>query len=359
MRYNLGIVYGGRSTEHEVSLVSAENVYKAVDKKLYNVSLIKITKKGDFLLNKSDNFNLKDTAKEMVPITMFPSKGKNVLDLKTGDKICRIDVVFPVLHGTYGEDGTIQGFLEMLDVPYVGPGVLGSSVCINKVVTKKLLNDSGILSAKYVSFKAHQKKEINFSEIVKKLKLPLFLKPANLGSSVGICKIKDEKDFNKGLREVFKYDNEVLIEECIKGREIECAVLGNEKLKASVLGEVIPSGKHDFYDYDAKYKDAEGAILLAPAKLPKDIVKKVQDLALRAFVAARCEGMSRVDFFVTPKDIYFNEINTIPGFTNISMYPRLFVLSGIKYVELVKKLVSLALERHKAKQKISTNRDNK
>jgi D-alanine-D-alanine ligase len=355
-------------------LQSAKNVIAALDKNKYEPVLIGIDKQGrwhlqnqaGFLLNESNPKLIKlnkETAKDIVLspgegnkqlIPLAPSSALRASSPARGEVGKKVDVVFPVLHGTYGEDGTMQGLLKMMDLPFVGPSVLGSALGMDKETAKRLLRDAGIPVAKFATFKSHQKSEINFKKIVKELGLPLFIKPSNMGSSVGISKAKDEKEFWKAIDEAFKFDSKILVEEFIKGREIEVGVLGNEHAKASIPGEIIPT--HEFYSYEAKYIDENGALLNIPAKLPKLIVKKVQNLAVKTFAALECEGLARVDFFVTKNGkAYVNEINTIPGFTKISMYPKLWEQSGIKYTELIDRLIQLAIERSERERKLKTS----
>ena len=260
-----------------------------------------------------------------------------------------------LLHGPFGEDGTIQGLLKLAGVPFVGAGVLGSAVGMDKDVMKRLLRDAGIPIPGFLSFASNRPPK--FKDVSRELGLPLFVKPANLGSSVGISKAKDETGFSKAVGDAFRYDTKILVEEAVQGREIECAVLGNDDPQASVPGEIIPT--REFYDYDAKYVDENGARLEAPAKLNADTVRRVQELAIRTFQALNCEGMGRVDFFLkTDGTLLVNEINTIPGFTKISMYPRLWALSGISYTELIDRLIQLAIERFAHEQKLRTSHDS-
>ncbi len=265
-----------------------------------------------------------------------------------------IDVVFPVLHGTFGEDGTVQGLLKLANVPFVGAGVLGSSVGMDKDVMKRLLRDAGIPIGKFLTFDRVSIETANFAEIEKQLGLPVFVKPANLGSSVGIHKAHTQAELEEAVKDACNYDTKILIEEFIDGREIECSVLGNEDPIASVPGEIIP--QHEFYSYEAKYIDEQGALLEIPAKLPKDLVQQIQQLAIQAFQVLCCEGMARVDIFLTKDNkVLLNEINTIPGFTKISMYPKLWEVSGIPYSDLIDKLIQLAIERFEREQKLKTN----
>jgi len=260
-------------------------------------------------------------------------------------------VVFPILHGPFGEDGTIQGLLKILDIAFVGPGVLGSAINMDKDVSKRLLKEAGLPTSKFLVFQKNQEQDISFEKIERELKIPFFVKPANLGSSVGISKVKDKKDFIKAVKEAFRFDNKIIIEEGIEGKEIECSVLGNEKPVASALGEIIPT--HDFYSYDAKYFDEDGARMAIPANISEEVVGKIQEMAIQVFKTLCCEGMGRVDFFLTEDNkIFVNEINTIPGFTPISMYPKLWAESGISYSELIDKLIQLAIDRKEREDRL-------
>jgi len=265
-----------------------------------------------------------------------------------------VDVVFPVLHGPFGEDGTVQGLLKLAQVPFVGAGVLGSAIGMDKDVMKRLLRDAKIPVAKFLVFDRASAYEIDFSRIKRVLGLPLFVKPANLGSSVGISKVSNRKQFARAVKEAFRYDNKILLEEFIRGREIECSVLGNEHPLASLPGEIIT--RHDFYSYDAKYIDEKGAQLMIPAKLPPRVVKKIQKMAIASFKVLCCEGMARVDFFLSPAGkIIVNEINTIPGFTKISMYPKLWEASGVSYRNLIDRLIRLAIGRFHQEKNLRTS----
>jgi D-alanine-D-alanine ligase len=271
---------------------------------------------------------------------------------QTQEQVGKVDVVFPVLHGTFGEDGTMQGLLELLDVAYVGADVLGSAVGMDKDVMKRLLRDASIPIGKFIALKSGE--SLAFNEAKKRLGIPMFIKPANLGSSVGVSKVKNEADFTKAMKKAFLYDSKILIEEFIDGREVECSVLGNENPIASVPGEVIPH--QEFYSYEAKYIDENGAGLEIPAKLSKTVIKKIQELAIKTFLTLCCTGMGRVDCFVTKENkVYVNEINTIPGFTKISMYPKLWEASGIAYPKLIDRLITLAIERHQKEKKIKNS----
>ncbi len=345
------MLFGGKSAEHEVSLQSARNVARALDPKKYEVVLIGIDKRGRWLppavseryLALSSNKGVDTKAKNTV---MFAPGSEGMMG---GTKI---DVVFPVLHGPFGEDGTVQGLLKLADVPFVGAGVLGSAVGMDKDVMKRLLRDAGIPVGDFVVLHAHEK--IRFADVKKKLGLPVFVKPANLGSSVGISKVRTEAEFKKAIAHAFQFDSKVLIETYIQGREIECSVLGNEKPRASLPGELIL--KSEFYSYEAKYLEPDAMVPEIPAKLSKKLTNDIQAMAVRAFKALCSEGMGRVDFFVTKKGkIFVNEINTIPGFTSISMYPKMWEASGLPYSKLIDMLIQLALERHAKEKRLQTS----
>lgn len=364
-KIRVGILFGGKSAEHEVSLQSAKNVLEALDKKRFEPVLIGIDKEGKwhlndakhFLLN-SDNPKLIKLNKSSKSLALTPgAQHKQLIAADTGQSFEAIDVVFPVLHGPYGEDGSMQGLLKQMGIAYVGADVLGSAVGMDKDVMKRLLRDAQIPIGKFETVYDYQKDTVNFDTIQKKLGLPLFIKPANLGSSVGISMAKDKEQFDKGIAEAFQYDRKVVIEEYIKGREIECAVLGNDHPVASVPGEVVSNkAHHDFYSYEAKYIDEQGAAVDIPAKLPPSVLKQVQEYAVKVFQVLCCQGMARVDCFVTQDHrIIVNEINTLPGFTNISMYPMLWRAEGKSYTQLVSQLIDGAIERFAKERHLRTS----
>ena len=322
----IGILFGGKSAEHEISLQSAKSIYDFLDSSKYEPVLIGIDKDGKWYLTDSISFQ-----GEKKPVYLLPENIK-------------LDLVFPVLHGPFGEDGTVQGLLKLADIPFAGSGVLSSAVCMDKDITKRLLRDAGIPIGKFLTLNLHEPIP-SFKKIEENLGNPVFVKPANLGSSVGISKVYSEAEFNAALTEAFKHDKKIILEEFIPGREIECAVLGNENPKASLAGEIIPS--HDFYSYSAKYTDEKGAELIIPAKLENDILKQIQELSVKVFKVLGCKGLARVDFFLKKDgEIIVNEINTMPGFTKISMFPKLWEASGISYSELVTALIELAVKEH-------------
>lgn len=359
-KINIAIIFGGRSAEHEVSIQSAKNIIKALDKNKYNPVLIGIDKNGHWYSDKGAKILLanakplpKFAAFSKDEIVLVPQNKNKMIKLHEPSATKHIDVAFPILHGPFGEDGTIQGLLKLAGVPFVGASVLGSAIGMDKEITKRLLKEAGIPICKFIALTGDD--SLKISSIIKILGLPLFVKPANLGSSVGISKVKNKKELLKAIILAFQYDNKILMEESIVGREIECAVLGNEQPIASVPGEIIV--KDGFYSYEAKYLDEHGAILKIPAKLPPLVAKKIQKLAIKTFRALACEGMARVDFFLKKNgEILVNEINTIPGFTSISIYPKLFEKSGINYSHLIDKLIKLALERFNKEKRLKISR---
>jgi D-alanine-D-alanine ligase len=362
-KIRVGVIFGGRSVEHEVSLVSAASVINALDREKYEILPIGITPEGRWLSSAEAVALLKekgdiDQLPEHILVPDPRKKGLVPLQNSSADIPSHpVDVLFPVLHGTYGEDGTIQGLFELADIPYVGSGVLGSALGMDKVVQKQLLRQAEIPVTPDVWFYLEEflnaRRKI-IGSIERKLGYPCFVKPANLGSSVGISKAHDKEELVRAIQYAGEYDLKVLVEKGIeKAREIECSVLGNEDPIASVPGEVIPS--NEFYDYDAKYVDGKSSSVI-PAKLPRPVTKKVQQYAVDGFKVLNCSGMARVDFLVTKgrNRIYLNELNTIPGFTSISMYPKLWQASGVSYPELLDRLIQLALDRHKGKENLKT-----
>jgi D-alanine-D-alanine ligase len=389
-KIRVGILFGGRSGEHEVSLLSAASVLHSIDKDKYEVVPIGITKAGRWLTAEHaqdmlegkivlEPRNLRAGDPETTPAAAVLARGESVvvppepvhrqsglvpfqseatLTRRASDRAINVDVIFPVLHGTFGEDGTIQGLLELADIPYVGAGVLGSAAGMDKDVMKSLFIAARIPIVKHVTIlRAMWEKDPTKVQkaIESKLRYPVFVKPANLGSSVGISKAHNRKELGPAMDEAAKFDRKIVIEQGVggkkdKAREIECSVLGNDEPTASIPGEIVP-GK-EFYDYTAKYLD-EGSQLIIPAKLTKTETKRVQELAIAAFRAVDCSGLARVDFLMDPKTrkIFLNEINTMPGFTAISMYPKLWAASGLAYPDLIDRLIQLGIERHEDKKK--------
>lgn len=341
----IALIYGGKSSEHEVSLLTAFSVMQAIDYEKYIVIPVYIKIDGAWIRGEPalaqsasvEALRLEETGQ---PVSLF-------------ELAREIDIAFPVIHGPFGEDGTLQGLLEMLDVPYVGSGVLGSAVGMDKVMMKKMFKSAGLPQCKYIALTRKQIRQETldpiFEQVEKKLGYPCFVKPANLGSSVGISKAKDREELRTALGVAAGFDRKVIVEEMVYGREVEIGVLGNEELQTSVVGEIKPV--NEFYDYAAKYKNL-GTELEIPAKLPEDTVEQIKEMAKQAFTVLDCSGLSRVDFFwnAETNQVYINEINTMPGFTPFSMYPLLFKEAGISYSALIEQLIQLGLERYEEKK---------
>lgn len=354
MKRKLGLVFGGRSGEHEVSLLSARSIAQALDRKKFDLTLLAVDKSGNwyladeknYLVNEEDpkTIRLNLSRDQMISVTPF-NRSNKMVRCSDGKDMGRLDVVFPIIHGTFGEDGSIQGFFSVLNIPCVGADVLGSAVGMNKLIAKKLLLEEGIRVADYLYARTTDNLEEVLIEAEEKLGYPVFVKPVCSGSSVGVSKAGNAEELKESIRQALKFDEGVLLEETITGREIECAILGNEELLASGVGEIIP--KHDFYSYEAKYIDSEGARLVIPADINEEIVEQVREMAVRTYRGLFCSGMARVDMFLTENNqLVLNEINTLPGFTKISMYSKLMNLSGVTFSSLIEKLVDLAVERH-------------
>ena len=358
-KIRVGVIFGGKSAEHEVSLQSAYNIVDNIDTEKFDIVLIGIDKKGGWCLGRNAKLLLDQDYEKLralgfqegkTAIVPFNHSG-HLADAEDNRNLEKLDVIFPVLHGPYGEDGTIQGMLKLANIPFVSADVLASAVSMDKDVMKRLLKEAGIPIARYIIFDRSSSPNIRYEKIKRELGMPVFIKPANLGSSVGIVKSEKESDFKIGVEQAFQYDNKIIIEEYIQGREIECSVLGNENPIASLPGEVKLNA--EFYSYEAKYLDENGAVLDIPARLSPELVKEVQMYAIKVFKTLCCEGMARVDFFLSDSGkIVVNELNTIPGFTKISMYPKLWEASGISYTELIGRLITLAIERFKRDGKL-------
>ncbi len=356
-RLNVAVVFGGKSGEHEVSLMSATNVIKAINKEKYNIHMIGITKQGKWMAYKGEVDKIADGRWEKEAAGIDRDETINLLfsGIFAGETENRIDVVFPVLHGPNGEDGTVQGLLEMLDIPYVGCGVMASALGMDKAFSKQLFKDEGLPVGNYdVIMKTDIIKDINIiiSRLESKFRYPVFVKPVNMGSSVGISKAHNRMELIEGLREASKYDRKVIVEEFINCRELECSVLGNNEPIVSGVGEIIPS--REFYDYEAKYFDDGKSALIIPANLDESVAAEIRSIAKKAYMALDCCGMARVDFFMekSTKKIYINELNTIPGFTKISMYPKLWDAAGIGYSELIDRLIELSIDIYNQKRNI-------
>lgn len=374
---NIALIYGGRSGEHEISLISAASIARGIDKK-NTVTLIGITKDGTWFLQNESEYNrickdkdasLKIEESDENKIYVVPG-GKNKA-FRTKNGSLNIDVVFPALHGTYGEDGTIQGLLDMADIPYIGCSTMASALAMDKEKTKQILKSSEIPVVPYICIKRcdlnnSQRYDEIFQRCIDELGFPLFIKPCCAGSSNGANKAENAKEFSFYLMEAFTWDDKVLVEKSINAREIECSVTGNsttanpnceaETVRAYIPGEILPT--HTFYDFDAKYNDPDGAKLLIPADISTDLIETVRSTAVRAYKALDCSGLSRIDFFIDRDtgELYLNEINTLPGFTSISMFPKMCEKAGLKFAELIKLLIEEALLRYKAKSSLTTSR---
>ena len=353
----IAILYGGKSAEHEISILSANNVFKNLDKEKYEPVLIKINRSGKWFTDRSmienNDFAKIDNLSDFDPkdeLLLNPGDDKPfVLD---NELRFTVSAVYPVLHGPNGEDGSVQGLLKILNLPFVGPGVLGSAVGMDKEIMKRLLREAGIKIGDYLV--ARYGKYPDFKTVKTTLGLPVYIKPANMGSSVGISRVSDESQYEKAIELAYQFDTKLVIEANIDGREVECAILGNENPKASVPGEVAAT--KEFYDYEAKYLDDKGYEIMIPADLDKDVENRVREIAVKTFQVLECEGLSRVDVFVTrDNDILVNEINTLPGFTSISMYPMLWRESGIDYTELITKLIDFAISRFKRDERLKNS----
>ena len=352
MKLNVCVLFGGISPEHEVSLRSAEAVLNNMDPDKYNIFPVGITKEGNWLLYGGTDYSLLPTGQWLEdpsnrPAAISPVRGQGLLSFE-GDSVVReqIDVVFPVLHGENGEDGAVQGLLQLAGIPYVGPHISASAVAMDKTLTKLVADNAGITQAKWVlvrNSELQSRMDDILGTVEEKFSYPVFVKPAGTGSSVGVSKAASREELKDALLSAGIYDEKILVEEFIDGHEVEVAVMGNETPVASEVGE-IDSGA-EFYDYDAKYV-SDTSVAYIPARIPAEIAEELRQQAVKVYTAIGCQGLSRVDFFVTYADnrVVFNEINTIPGFTSISMYPKLFVASGIAYNELIDRLLQLAME---------------
>ncbi len=368
-KIRVGVIFGGRSGEHEVSLASARSVMSAVDKEKYEIVPIGITKEGRWIASGDPLRALEagDAGVSQPAALLGDPSRRGLMRLEDTEqavkatRLAELDVVFPVLHGPYGEDGTVQGLLELADIPYVGAGVTGSALGLDKVIFKDVMRAHGLPITDYLLVK-RKEWEVDPEEVMDRVEAalgcPVFTKPANLGSSVGISKCHDREGLARGLTEAARYDRKLLVEAAVpQAREIEVSVLGNDDPIASLPGEIIPS--REFYSYEAKYIDDgdKASRLLIPAPLPPEMTERVRDLAVRAYVAIDCTGMARADFLLSGEtgELYVSELNTIPGFTAISMYPKLWEASGIPYPELIDRLIELALERYRDKERSETS----
>lgn len=353
-KINVLVIFGGKSGEHEVSLSSAFSILSNIDREKYNVLTVGITKSGHWLYFDKDIENIKngsweELSNKNVEINLIKNGNKEVgLNFEDGTTK-KIDVIFPVLHGPYGEDGTIQGLFELSEIPYVGCGVLASSVGMDKLICKNLFSQVGLSQVDYTFTNKsdfENNKDLEISKIEEKLNYPIFVKPANMGSSVGISKVKNKEELINGINEALKYDTRIVLEKGIDAREIEVSVMGYNNIEASICGEIKPA--KEFYTYSDKYLDGKSTCEI-PANIDSSTMEKIRSMAIKAFKEIDGKGLARVDFFIDKKDgkIYINEINTLPGFTDISMYPKMWEYSGIKYKDLISKLIDLAFDAKK------------
>ncbi|WP_297206836.1 D-alanine--D-alanine ligase [uncultured Pluralibacter sp.] len=361
-KLRVGVVFGGKSAEHEVSLQSAKNIVDAIDKTRFDVTLLGIDKQGQWHVSDADNYllNAQDPARialrpSDVTLAQIPGRtSQQLINAETREALPAIDVIFPIVHGTLGEDGSLQGLLRVANLPFVGSDVLSSAACMDKDVTKRLLRDAGLAVAPFVTLTRATRRSVSFADVEARLGLPLFVKPANQGSSVGVSKVSSAQEYDAAVALAFEFDHKVIVEQGIQGREIECAVLGNDEPQASTCGEIVLSS--EFYAYDTKYISDQGTKVVVPAAIDPAINDKIRVIAVAAYQALGCSGMARVDVFLTPdNEVVINEINTLPGFTNISMYPKLWQASGLGYTDLITRLIELALERHQANSALKTS----
>lgn len=359
---SLLIVCGGESAEHEVSIRSARNILAALDRKKYRPTIVGISKSGTWYLipdetylMSHDKFTDTETG-NLTVVGLIKKQNRCYLNSFDGKISTAIDVAFPILHGTNGEDGTIQGLFKISGLPFVGCGVLSSALCMDKEIMKNTLTQSGVQNAKFEVIRKHDSgaPSLTFAQLKDSLGLPFFIKPANAGSSVGVHKIKSEADYQEKIIDSMKYDFKIIAEEFIAGRELEISVMGlNESPRSAVPGEVIP--KHEFYSYEAKYIDADGAKIIIPADLPANVIAEMKKISERAFTVCCCNGLARVDFFLrNDGTLFLNELNTLPGFTSISMYPKMWEAAGIGYSRLISELIELAFARFQKDSELTT-----
>ncbi|AVO61216.1 D-alanine--D-alanine ligase [Pseudomonas chlororaphis] len=362
-KLRVGIIFGGRSAEHEVSLQSARNIVDALDRERFEPVLIGIDKNGHWHLNDTSNFLINQENPALIALNqsnrelaVVPGKAsQQLVETSSQELLGHVDVIFPIVHGTLGEDGCLQGLLRMADLPFVGSDVLGSAVCMDKDISKRLLRDAGLAVTPFITLNRATAARTDFAQAQSKLGLPMFVKPANQGSSVGVSKVTSEAQYNAAIELALSFDEKVLVESAVSGREIECAVLGNDQPIASGCGEIVVGS--GFYSYDSKYIDDQAAQVVVPADLSEEVSERIRTLAVEAFQVLGCSGLARVDVFLTQGgEVLINEINSLPGFTRISMYPKLWQAAGMTYSELVSRLIELALERHAARQALKISR---
>ncbi|PMY38821.1 D-alanine--D-alanine ligase [Pseudomonas sp. GW456-L14] len=362
-KLRVGIIFGGRSAEHEVSLQSARNIVDALDHERFEPVLIGIDKNGHWHLNDTSNFLINQENPALIALNrsnrelaVVPGKAsQQLVETSSQELLGHVDVIFPIVHGTLGEDGCLQGLLRMADLPFVGSDVLGSAVCMDKDISKRLLRDAGLAVTPFITLNRATAARTDFALAQSKLGLPMFVKPANQGSSVGVSKVTSAAEYHAAIELALGFDEKVLVESAVSGREIECAVLGNDRPIASGCGEIVVGS--GFYSYDSKYIDDQAAQVVVPADLSEEVSERIRTLAVEAFQVLGCSGLARVDVFLTQGgEVLINEINSLPGFTRISMYPKLWQAAGMTYSELVSRLIELALERHAARQALKISR---
>lgn len=357
-KMQVALICGGKSPEHEISVRSAKNVLKAIDTELYDVTIIGIDRNGSWRLLKDTDLDIAIEPGLGPELCIIPGREEHkILRMDTQESIPDPAAVFLILHGPHGEDGTMQGLLRVLDIPFIGPDVMGSAVAMDKEFAKRLLKEAGINVARGITYTAENEsyhhEGIEFEHIKELLGMPVFVKPANMGSSVGVHKVETAEQLKEAVEDAFLYDRKIIIEEMIIGRELECAVLGNQKPKVTRVGEVVTEEE---YSYEAKYISQTAAKIQIPAKVSNAALEKLQSTAIKAYRALGCEVLSRVDMFLTDsEEVYVNEVNTLPGFTSISMYPKLWEAEGISYPDLIGKLLTHAVNRHEAQKRLKTS----
>lgn len=346
----IGLLYGGRSVEHEISIRSARNVFQYIDKALFTPVLIGITKTGCWYLVS----DIDEPINEGEPLNLSLGHSTDTFQTVTGRSgTGKLDGIFPVLHGTDGEDGSIQGMLQAVDVAFAGSGVLGSAVAMDKLISKKILTEAGIPTSKFLTLSPANLRDLTFEDVVETLGLPFMVKPSSLGSSVGVAKVKSRQEYAVALEESLHYDQSLILEQYISGRELECAILGNTPAKASDPGEIIINPRYEFYTYHAKYEDPQAVEIKIPAKIDASVAARIKELSLRSYQALGCQDFARVDLFLDGEgEIFINEINTIPGFTNSSMFPSLWKQHGISYPQLITQILDMAFERYQARKSL-------
>lgn len=352
-KLKVALLFGGKSVEHEISVKSAINIAQKIDRTKFEVILIGIDQDGKWHLNE----NISDDIKKGSGLALnLNTEGSQLINVDTNKSLGEIDIIFPVLHGTDGEDGSIQGLLKAANIPFVGTGVLGSAIAMDKLISKRLLKEAGIPVSKYLAYSYDEKDLLDYNYISTYLGGDFMAKAGGLGSSVGISKVTNLAEFSEAVNSAFMYDDKILFEEFIKGRELECAILGNSNPEASYPGEIIISSNYAFYTFDAKYVDKDAVSLKIPAEVTEEVAENIKKLSIKAYKALRCEDFARVDLFLKHDgSVIINEINTIPGFTNSSMYPMLWGHSGISYTDLITKLISLARERFEEAKRLKTD----